>query len=86
MSTMPATPAQGHEARPRAAAPSVRYPHVHVPLSGHDGNAFSILGRVQSALLLSGIARAEAERFVVEATDGDYSDLLTTVQRWVSTC
>lgn len=61
----------------------VRYPDVRVQLEGEDGNAFAILGRVQKALRRAGVEPDEVQRFVREATAGDYEDLLATVMRWV---
>lgn len=61
----------------------VRYPEVNVKLTGRDGNAFSILGRVRGALRSADVPEDEVARFVREATSGDYEDLLVTVMRWV---
>lgn len=65
---------------------------VIVTLSGNDGNAFYILGRVKSALrehfMLLGMNREartnELELFMEEATEGDYDQLLQTCMRWVN--
>jgi hypothetical protein len=56
---------------------------VVVQLTGEDGNAFAILGRVQRALVKAGADREDIKAFQSEATSGDYDDLLATVQRWV---
>ena len=61
----------------------VRYPEVRVQLTGEDGNAFAILGAVRRGLDRYGVSKEEIERFVREATAGDYDDLLQTVQKWV---
>jgi len=63
--------------------PYPRYPDVHVQLSGLDGNAFSILGRVSKALRDARVPRAELDQFRVEATSSDYDNLLATAMRWV---
>jgi hypothetical protein len=60
-----------------------KYPDVHVQLSGEDGNAFAIMGRVRSALRRAGVPQAECEQFMDEATGGDYDHLLMTCFRWV---
>lgn len=60
-----------------------KYPDVKVPLVGRDGNAFSILGRVEAALRRGGVGGAERAAFVDEATSGDYNHLLRTVTKWV---
>lgn len=62
---------------------SVLYPEVRVPLTGEDGNAFSILARVSRELKRAGVPREEVAEFHAEATSGDYDHLLRTVLRWV---
>ncbi len=64
---------------------TVKHPEVHVPLVGHDGNAFAILGSVTRALRRAGVPQAERDAFFAEATAGDYDHLLQTVMSWVST-
>lgn len=61
----------------------VRFPNVEVELSGQDGNAFFILGRVQQALRRAGATPEQLKEFMDEATSGDYDHLLQTVMRWV---
>ena len=48
-----------------------------VELTGHDGNAFAILGRVRRAILRSNHPEL-ADQFVQDATAGDYDHLLAT--------
>ena len=60
-----------------------KYPNVKVKLVGKDGNAFAILGRVQTAMHKHRIAKSEIDAFVTEAMSGDYDHLLATVVRWV---
>ena len=43
-----------------------KFPDVHAQLTGEDGNAFFIIGRVSRALKLAG-HRAEAEEFSKKA-------------------
>lgn len=62
---------------------SIRYPQVQVQLSGEDGNAFSILSRVDNALRKAGVEQEERDVFFEEATAGDYDNLLQTVMRYV---
>ena len=50
-----------------------------VALIGHDGNAFSILGRCARAARRAGWTVDQIEEFQTEATSGDYNDLLATV-------
>lgn len=63
----------------------VKYPGVHVRLTGQDGNGFMIIGRVRKALKRAGVASSEIEAFTKEAQSGDYDNLLQTVMRTVET-
>jgi hypothetical protein len=60
-----------------------KYPDITVPLTGTDGNAFAVLGRVSRALRQAGVPDAERQAFLAEATQGTYDQLLQTVMRWV---
>lgn len=62
----------------------VRYPEVEVQLSGEDGNAFDILGRVAKALRRAGVEQSEIDDFNTQATSGDYSNLLGVCAQWVT--
>jgi hypothetical protein len=62
---------------------NIKYPAVKVKLTGEDGNAFAILGRVQRALRRAGVLNGEIESFVAAATRGDYDHLLRTCMEWV---
>ena len=62
---------------------NIKHPEITVQLTGSDGNAFSILGRVQKALRKAGVPREEQDAFMKEAMSGDYDHLLATVMRWV---
>ena len=62
----------------------VKYPDINIPLVGEDGNAFSILGRVQRIMRQNGLQN-EWEAFHAEATSGDYNNLLRTVMAWFAT-
>ena len=61
----------------------IKYPDVHVQLTGQDGNAFMVLGLVQRALRRADVPADEIKAFIDEATSGDYDHLLATVMRWV---
>jgi hypothetical protein len=54
-----------------------------VRLTGEDGNAFFILGKVSNALEAAGM-KEEAEAFMKEATKGDYDHLLRTACEYVN--
>jgi len=62
----------------------IRYPEIQVQLVGLDGNAFSIMGRVMSALKEAGVPKEEVDEYYAESTSGDYDHLLQTAVRWVS--
>jgi hypothetical protein len=62
-----------------------KYPEIKVQLVGEDGNAFSILGRVQGALKRARVPPEEVKAFIAEATSSDYNHLLRTVMAWVNT-
>lgn len=62
-----------------------KYPDVHVQLSGEDGNAFFIIGRVTRALRRVDVSKEEIDAFAKEATSGDYDNVLQTTMRWVAT-
>ena len=51
---------------------------IRVRLTGRDGNAFAILGRVRQALRRGGQSAEFIDAFMKEATSGDYSHLLCT--------
>jgi hypothetical protein len=53
-----------------------------VVLSGKDGNALSILGRVQGAILMSNHPEL-AQQFIDDAIASDFDNLLVTSMRYV---
>ncbi|CAH1211671.1 conserved hypothetical protein [Candidatus Nitrotoga sp. BS] len=70
------------EAMPSADR-DVPYTDAVVQLTGEDGNAFLILGRVRLAILKSNHPEL-AEAFLQEAMKGDYDHLLQTCLSYVS--
>jgi hypothetical protein len=62
----------------------VKHPEVEVQLIGNDGNAFSILARVDRELRCAGVSKEERDAFRTEATSGDYDHLLRTCMEWVN--
>jgi hypothetical protein len=60
-----------------------KHPDITVQLTGTDGNAFAVLGKVRQALRQAGISTEEQQPFLQEATTGDYDALLRTIMRWV---
>jgi hypothetical protein len=59
-----------------------RYPHIRIQLSGNDGNAFAILGRIGRAMRDGGVPVAQQELFMDIATRSDYDTLLQTAMLW----
>lgn len=60
-----------------------KYPEIKVKLSGTDGNALAVIGRVRNALRKGGVSPEEIQKFLDDATGGDYDHLLGTCMRWV---
>lgn len=60
-----------------------RYPAVKVRLTGTDGNAYAILGKVSAALRRAGVTEGEVKAFNDAAMSGDYDQLLITCTQWV---
>lgn len=54
-----------------------------VKLTGNDGNAFSIMGRVISALKKSGASKDAIEEYRKKAMSGDYDNLLRVTMEFV---
>lgn len=62
---------------------TLKFPDIKVELTGQDGNAFSILGRVSKAMRKAGRSDKEVKEFCDEAMTGDYDHLLRTCMEWV---
>jgi len=54
-----------------------------VQLVGSDGNAFAILGKVQKALRMAGADKEYLDKYMNEATSGDYDHLLGVSMKYV---
>lgn len=61
-----------------------KYPEIEVDLSGEDGNAFMIMGRVRKAMRQAGVPNGRIEQFTADCQSGDYNHLLQTCMRWVT--
>jgi hypothetical protein len=61
----------------------VKYPGIKVRLTGQDGNAFVIIGRVLSAMKKAKVSQDDMDAFIAEAQSGDYDHLLQTCFKWV---
>jgi hypothetical protein len=59
-----------------------KHPEVKVQLVGLDGNAYSIMGRAQQAMIRAGLTDADVTAYCDEAMSGDYDNLLQTTMRW----
>jgi len=53
-----------------------------VKLTGHDGNAFSIMGRIKQALRRAGADKEYIDKYLKEATSGDYDNLLAVSMKY----
>jgi hypothetical protein len=62
----------------------VKYPEIEVSILGRDGNAFAIMGTIQTALSKAGVSKDEISLYIKESMSGDYENLLRTAMRWVS--
>jgi len=63
---------------------TIKYPDIHVKLTGQDGNAFNIMGLVQEALREADVTPSEVADFLTEAKSSDYDHLLQTCMEWVN--
>ena len=54
-----------------------------VKLTGRDGNAFTILGSVKHALRCAGADKEYIDKYLNEATSGDYNHLLAVSMKYV---
>jgi hypothetical protein len=61
----------------------IKYPDISVQLSNEDGNAFSIMARVTTAMRRAGIPKQKQEEYQKEASAGDYDNLIQVTMRWV---
>jgi hypothetical protein len=52
-------------------------------ISGPDGNAFAIMGRVQAALKKAGATKEELAQYSMDSMSGDYENLLAAADKWV---
>jgi len=54
-----------------------------VKMIGNDGNAFSVMGRVKQALKRAGADKEYIDKYLSEATSGDYDNLLVVSMGYV---
>ena len=60
----------------------VKFPDIHINMSGEDGNAFFIIGRCRSAMKRAKCSPEDIASFTKEASNGNYDNLLQTVMNW----
>lgn len=58
-------------------------PKYDISVSPVDGNAFSIMGAVSSAIRSAGATQEEVEQYLADSTSGDYNNLLRVAMEWV---
>jgi hypothetical protein len=61
-----------------------KYPNITVQLTGTDGNAFALIGKVTRELRRNKIPREEIDAFAADAMSGDYDHVLQTCLNTVS--
>lgn len=57
---------------------------ITVRLTGTDGNAFALMGRVTGTLRKAKVPESDIMAFRTAATSGDYNHLLRTCMEWVN--
>ena len=57
--------------------------NVKVQLTGEDGNAFFIIGRVTKAMKHAKVEKETIDAFTKEAMSGDYDNVLRTCMKYV---
>lgn len=62
----------------------VAFPEIHVKLVGTDGNAFSVMGKVVSALRKGGVPKERIDQYMNDAMSGDYNHLLAVSMQTVA--
>ena len=60
-----------------------KYPSITVQLTGTDGNAMMVIGKVRAELRRHGLTDRDITEFTREAQSGDYDNVLATCMRWV---
>ena len=63
---------------------NVKFSKINVRLSGLDGNAFALMGKVSTALRKSGVPGTTIDAFQKEAVSGNYDNLLRVCSIWVN--
>lgn len=62
---------------------NAKYPtNIVIDISGEQGNSFAIMGCCQDIARKLFLPKEELEQFLKECTNGDYTNLLKTCQKW----
>ena len=59
------------------------YKNITVQLTGEDGNAMFIIGRIRLAMRRAGVEKEIIDEFTEDATSGDYDHVLRTCMKYV---
>ena len=59
-------------------------PKYDLAVTPYDGNAFSIMAAVSTALRKEGVADEVVEQYLAESTSGDYHNLLRVAMDYVN--
>ena len=62
----------------------VKFPEIEVQLTGTDGNAFGVIGKVNAALKRADVSKEDRDIFMAEAMSGDYDHVLQTCMNTVT--
>jgi peptidase E len=62
--------------------PGTDIPKPEVELVGQSGNAFYIIGATQEQLRRSNVPKDIIDKFVAEATSGDYDNVIRTAMKY----
>lgn len=71
------------EERIKGGSMELSYEKPEVQLTGTNGNAFAVLGKVTRAMRRAGANEEELSEFKEEATSGSYDHLLQTAMSYV---
>lgn len=61
-----------------------KFPDVEVKLTGYDGNAYTIMGRVSKAMRDAGCTKEEIDEYRELSMSGDYDNLLRVAMQTVN--
>jgi hypothetical protein len=62
----------------------IKYPNIHVQLTGTNGNVFALLSKVIKALKANGVPQTEVDAFWEEASSSkSYDAALAVMMRWI---